>query len=74
MTEKDLNLFVELTKNQAYKFSEEWWDIISDDENFDSYTDYDQDRLDGIFANYNRAIDLLQKENQRLRGEVREDE
>ena len=72
MKETDLHLFIQLTKRRAIKFSNKWWDIIADDDVIEPYCDYDQEELDGIFADYDRAINLLKDENSKLRKEAEE--
>lgn len=70
MDPRELPKFIELTEDDAARFSSRWWDIIADNDAFEAYCEPDQEELDRIFSNYNRIIDSLQEENARLRKEL----
>ena len=52
----ELNKQITEVQAKAKEQSDTWWDIISDDDSFEPYTDYDQSIVDDIVNQYNYII------------------
>lgn len=58
-------------KHDAMEQQSKWWDYIADDECFETWTDYDQENLDGIFSRYNQIISQLINDNNVLEAKLK---
>lgn len=57
----ELKKQIKEVQSDANDQSTEWWELISNDEDFTPWTDEDQSRIDEIVRQYDSIIDQLLK-------------